>query len=312
MILFLFGEDTYRSHQKLNEIVERHKQVRERGLDFEYFDASIGQVFQDFFDKFKTISIFREKKFFVLKNVFSNQKFKQEFLEQKKQFKESENIILFYEKGKVLANDALFRFLKQQAQCQKFDFLTKQELKKWAEKEIQEYHAKINYSAMDCLINYMGKDLARFSNEIKKLASYKRTKEIEIKDIELLVKPNIDTDIFKTIDALASRNKKQALYLLRRHLELGDSPLYLLSMINFQFRNILTVKSLQEKNNSYQDIVKKTKFHPFVVRKSSFAANKFKLEELKKIYQQIFEADVNIKTGRVNPAAALDLLIAGI
>ena len=110
MILFLYGEDTYRSHQKLNEIIDRHKQVHERGLDFEYFDASAGSaqgasprssqaresVFQDFFDKFKTISIFREKKFFVLKNVFSNQEFKQEFLKQKKQIKESENITLFY------------------------------------------------------------------------------------------------------------------------------------------------------------------------------------------------------------------------
>ncbi len=320
MILFLYGEDAYRSHQKLNEAIDRYKQVHKCGLDFEYFDfstvsgqtLSTGQIFQDFFDKFKTISMFREKKFFILKQSFSNQEFKQEFLKNKKEIQKSKNIILFYEEGKVLANDSLFRFLKKYAQCQEFKFLTRQELKRWAEKEIQQYHAKINYSAMDCLIDYVGQDLARLSNEIKKLASYKKTKEIEIKDIELLVKPNIDKDIFKTIDALATRNKKQALYLIRKHLELGDSPLYLLSMINFQFRNILTVKKLQEENNNYQDIVRKTKFHPYVVKKSCFAADRFKLEELKKIYHQIFEADFRIKTGRINPAIALDLLITGI
>jgi len=127
--------------------------------------------------------------------------------------------------------------------------------------------------------------------------------------VELMVKPKIEADIFKTIDALAQRNKKQALYLIRKHLEKGDPPLYILSMINFQFRNLLVVKDLIERQKPYYAILKITKLHPFVVRKSYEQAGKFTLPELKKIYQKIFQADLSIKTGRMEPETALDLFL---
>jgi len=150
------------------------------------------------------------------------------------------------------------------------------------------------------------------SNEIKKLANYKNKEKIENKDIELLVKPKIESDIFKTIDAIAVKNKKQALELIKKHLEKGDSPLYLLSMINFQFRNLLQVRDLIERQKSFYVFSKKTQLHPYVIKKSYSQAQKFKISELKKIYQKIFEVDLNIKTGKVEPETALDFLIAEI
>jgi len=38
----------------------------------------------------------------------------------------------------------------------------------------------------------------------------------------------------------------------------------------------------------------------------------FTLEELKKIYYKIFQADLNIKTGKIEPEVGLDLLITEI
>jgi DNA polymerase-3 subunit delta len=141
----------------------------------------------------------------------------------------------------------------------------------------------------------------------------KKNRKIDIVDVELLVKPKIEIEIFKTIiDAVAARNKKEAFYRIRKYLEKGESPLYLLSMINFQFRNILTVKDFIEKNKPYQVILKQTKLHPFVVKKSYFQAQKFTIQELKKIYQKIFQVDLDIKTGKIEPETALDLLVAEI
>lgn len=130
-----------------------------------------------------------------------------------------------------------------------------------------------------------------------------------------MVNSEVETDIFKTIDAIARKNKKQALELLHKHLADGDSVPYLLSMINFQFRNLLLIKS--ESTNDIRmmrisDLSKKLGMHPFAVQKSYKLCEKFALPEIKKIYQKIFEADVNIKTGKIEPQTALDLLISGI
>jgi len=150
------------------------------------------------------------------------------------------------------------------------------------------------------------------NNEILKLVNYKNRKTINKEDIEFLIKSKIETDIFKTIDALAEKNKKQALNLLHKHLEKGDSPLYLISMINYQFRNLLIIKDLIEKAKPYNVISKTSGLHPFVVKKSYSQSQKFSFQELKKIYQKIFQIDFQIKTGRIQPEAGLDLLIAEV
>ena len=83
-------------------------------------------------------------------------------------------------------------------------------------------------------------------------------------------------------------------------------------MINFQFRNIIAVKDLIEKNKPYSVILQQTKLHPFVVKKSYWQAQKFSFPELKKIYQKIFQVDLAIKTGKIDSGLALDTLIAEI
>ncbi len=327
MIIFLYGQDTYRSRQKLNEIIGQYKKIHKTGLNLKYYDFQ-KDSFENFRDQIQQTSMFKEKKLAILKNVFSNQDFKEKFLKnsknflklktraavkgEKKDLSSSSDTILFYEENKISEKDKFFNFLKTKAKTQNFELLTGEKLKNWLRPEFFKLKTEINPEALNKLIEFAGNDLWSLTNEIKKLVSFKSGKKIEIKDIELLVKPKIETDIFKTIDALALKNKKIALEFIHKHLEKGDSPLYLLSMINFQFRNLLIVKDLTEKNLSPFAISRIAGLHPYVVKKTYFQAQKFTFEELKKIYQKIFEVDLAIKTGKLEPETALDLLIAEI
>jgi DNA polymerase III subunit delta len=316
MIIFLYGEDSYRSKQKLGEIIEGYKKIHKSGLNLVSFDVKKND-FSDFFDNLKISSMFNEKKLIILTNVFNNTKFQEEFLNQIKIIEDSKNIIVIYEEQKVDQRIKFFKTLFKKVKCQEFNFLQPASLKKWI---VQEFFAsggeknktKINYDALDLLVNFVGNDLWRMANEINKLSSYKRPGVIKKEDIELLTKPNIENDIFKTIDALASKNKKLALSLLHKHLNNGDVPLYLLSMIAYQFRNLLIIKELIDKKNQYQIIVKKSGLHPFVVQKTYYLCNQFSIEQLKKIYRKIFQIDSDIKTGKIEAETALDLLVAEI
>ncbi len=311
MIIFLYGSDIYRSRQKLKEIVAHYKKIHKKGLSFKILDSK-EKSFQDFDLELRSVSMFQEKKLLILKNAFFNPDFKTKFLKRKKDYQKSQDILLFYEENIPTERDPLFKFLKQFGKTQKFELLKGQKLKNWVKKEFGKYKTEIEQKALEKLIDYIGSDLWRMSQEIKKLVSFRNKKEIKIPDIELLVRSKIETNIFKTIDAIAQKNKKLALKLLHEHLEKGDSPLYLLSMINFQFRNLLIVKELIERHEPYNTILRKSGLHPFVVKKSYFQSQKFNLQELKKIFQKIFQVDLNIKTGRIDPQIALDLLIAEI
>jgi len=311
MIIFLYGQDTYRSRRKLNEIIGYYKKIHKSGLNLKYLNLS-EKGFEDFKDEFQSISMFAEKKLIILEETFTNQNFKENFLKNPKKFVDSGDTILFYEITETPRSGPLFKFLKRYAKSQEFELLEGENLKNWVKKEIENHKVKIDPVALEKLTDYVGNDIWQMANEIGKLVNYKKNKKVEAKDVELLVKPKIEPEIFKTIDAIASKNKKQALELIHKHLEKGDSPLYLLSMINFQFRNLLTIRDLIEKNKSPYTLFKEVKLHPYVIKKSYSQAQKFKIDELKKIYQKIFQVDLAIKTGKVEPGTALDIFIAEI
>jgi len=312
MLIFLYGQDTYRLNLKLKEIIQEYKKTHQSGLNLLYLEGeNIG--FQDFQDQYQQATTFKEKKMVILRNIFQTQDFKEKFIKDIKKLISSEDIILIVEKRDVPANNSLFKALKKKARCQEFKPLEKGQLKHWTKKEFEKHKTQIKPEALERLIEFVGNDLWRLSNEIKKLVSFKqKNSQVQAEDVNVLIRPKIETDIFTTIDCIAQNNKKRAIELLKKHLEKGDSPLYLLSMINFQFRNLLIIRDLIDQNTSFYLISQKANLHPYVVKKSYPLAKKFKLSELKKIYQKIFEVDLNIKTGKIEPETALELLIAQI
>ena len=315
MIIFLYGEDSFRIREKIKEVAEKYKKDCKQGLDLKVINSSFdnsGKEFSNFENSLRQSSMFKEKKLLIIEDPFSNSLLEQKILKNKKIVKESNDVILIFKMGKVDSKNELAKFLKKEAEPQEFKSLEGSELDRWALKEIQNNKGKIGPSALKILIRYVGNDLWRLSQEINKLVNYKKGKEITEEDIKSLVKPEMETDIFKTIDAIAQKNKEKAISLLHEHLEKGDSVFYLLSMINYQFRNILMVKELSEKGDPYSLILQKSKLHPFVVKKSFSQARSFSLESLKKIYLKIFKADLDIKTGQAAPELALDMLVAEI
>ena len=96
MIYFIYGQDSYRSKRKLEEIIEGYKKVHKSGLNLIYIDAK-NISFKDFYSNFKITPMFAEKKLIVLKNVFGSVKFQEELLEDIKNIEELKDIVIIYE-----------------------------------------------------------------------------------------------------------------------------------------------------------------------------------------------------------------------
>ncbi|MDP2926548.1 MAG: DNA polymerase III subunit delta [bacterium] len=310
MILFLYGQDSFRSRKKLKEIIEQYQKVRHGGLSLFYTEDN----FSNFKSQIENQSVFVEKKLVVIENVLANRDLSQKFLEYLKEKEKllRDDILIFFEAKEFNSNNSLFTFLKKTAQTQEFKPLALPALRLWIRQEVKEQGTEIEDLAIDQLITFFNNDLWSLSNEIKKLASLKAGRKIEVSDIGLLAKPKIETNIFKTIDAVAAGDNKKALKLINQHLEGGDSPIYLLTMISYQFRNLLLVKDLLEKKNSLDVILKLTKLNPFVARKAYFLSQKFTFKRLKVIYSQILDTDFKIKTGKISPRQGLELMISEI
>ena len=300
MIILLYGEDTYRQKEKLGEIMEEHKQKHKSGLNLRYLEGK-NISFDDLRNEMLGISMFKEKKLVVVLDPLSNSKLKEDFLEKGEAFIASDNVLLLVEQSKILKADKLLKFLEKKGKIQEFELLTGVKLKNWIKKEIEEKGGTINEAALEKLIEYVGSDLWRMENEVLKLVNY--SKNITEKNIDLLVHPSHETNIFDTVDAIAAKNKRKAMDLIKSHIEKGESAIYILAMIASQIRNIISVKGGGPGQLG---------MHPFVFRKTTYQANNFNLEELKSIYARITQLDSEIKVGKIDQSIALDVLISEI
>ncbi len=311
MIIFLYGPDSYRSKQKLDEIISHYKESGKSGLNLISVDAK-ENAFPDFYDTLRVSSMFAEKKLVIIKNVFAGKGFQEELLEEIKNIENLKDVVVVYETEAPDQRLKIFKTLVKTCKCQEFALLEGSALKQWAQKEFERLGQKSNLDAADLLVQYVGNDLWRLAAEIKKLGNFKNGATIKKEDVLLMVKPRLEVDIFKTIDAMAAKNRPQALSLVKKHLDNGEAPLYILSMIAYQYKNLLVVKELAQKGFMYASIVKKSGLHPFVVKKTYFASSQFSLEELKIAYHNIFQMDLDIKTGKIDQEAALELLVSSI
>lgn len=298
MIILLHGQDTYRIKMKTREIMDEHKERHRSGLNLRYLEGKTVS-FQDIKNEMLGISMFKEKKLVVVSGAFSSPKLKEELLEKGKVFVDSDNVLLFVENASLPAKDKLYSFFEKQGKVQEFEPLSGAKLRNWVVKEIEAMGGKVEEKALETLMDYVGGDLWRMENEIRKLANHSKT--IKEEDVKEMVKPDYETNVFDTIDAIALKNKRRAVELLKEHLEKGDSVLYLLSMIASQIRNIISVKSGSVSG-----------MHPFVLRKAAGQAKNFSPEDLKRIYQKIVDLDFGIKVGKIGEDIALDVLISEI
>ncbi len=240
-----------------------------------------------------------------------NKIFSEEFLKyiKKNKIKDDQSIIVvIYQEGK-LTRPSLTR---QVSMFEEFKLLSDNDLINWLKKQASENKANISQEALKKLVTYIGSDLWQLNNELNKLMSYKVGQSINEDDIDLLVKSKIDTDIFKTLDALAKRDKKTAFRLLHEHLEQGENEIYLFSMFVYQIRVLLKLKDLIEKGTPFYNLPKLSGLHPFVVKKSSEQLKNFGFEQLKGIYKYLLKIELGLKKGRLDGSAALDLLVAEI
>ncbi len=302
MILIIHGNDSFQIRDQLTSSVDRYKdrfQINSKDI----IDPSNAEKF--FKENLSQNSLFKERRIIIVNGLISSkQDFSSIILNH---FSKSDDLIIITEEQEINSKK-LAKFSKEGAEIKKFQKFNPKDLKTWAQKRISNNGSLIEMVALERLLIFTGNDLWQLSNEIDKLILYKNNKIIELKDIDLLVTSKVEGDIFKAVDCISRQRSAEAFGLIYKHLEKGDSVHYLLSMISFQFRNLLLVKMSRKDMSSAENL----SMHPYVFRKTLDQIMSFSENDIKKIYHKILMVDIDIKTGKMTSEVALDLLMAQI
>ncbi|MCR4280253.1 MAG: DNA polymerase III subunit delta [Candidatus Komeilibacteria bacterium] len=314
MIFFLYGDDDFRSAEKMRQIRDKFReQVDKSGFNIVTLDGE-NLTLEQFNEATGQMGFLSTKRLIVIKNIFTNKKLADlkelviAYLNRQKDTAE-ENFILFWQSGSPDKRTGLFKKLSGYKYAQEFPALTGSQLPAWIIKTVKDRGGDITAAAAESLSANIGTDLWQLSNEINKLLANKKDSTITPTDVRELTVENIDDNIFALTDALAARDTKKALPLLERQLQQGMNEQYLLTMIARQFRILLQLKSLADQNISPAQMAKAAGLHPFVVKKTMPLIGRYSLSQLKKIFQSLHELDVNMKSLALEPKILLDLFI---
>lgn len=310
MLFLLHGEEPFLRARKLQEMKERYRSLHKEKFYVQVFDCAQAQM-HEILQEIRGASLFQEKKLIILENPFSTKEIAEKLFEYKEELIKTSQALVFSQGGSCEEKDPLFLFLKAHGKMQEFSPLSQRGLISWIAQEFLRYGAQISSEVQLTLARIVGNDLWRLSHEIAKLAVYSKGAVLTKHDVEEFVESIVQPEIFATIDAISARNTKQALALLAEHEKYGDPPLRILSTIGFQFRALLAVKEMADMHLSYNDIVRKTKLHPFVVKKAWEASKNFSLGELKKWFRRIFDIELGLKTGGIESSRALSWFVLG-
>jgi DNA polymerase-3 subunit delta len=220
--------------------------------------------------------------------------------------------LVFQEGKRIGKRNPIYRFVLENEHGYAKEFRPPQgrALDRWIALRVREKSGRIEPGAISLLAAFVGNDLRLLDQEIEKLLTYTGEETpITERDVQALVSYVREADIFQMVDALGTRNSREAMKLLHRLLDEGQPPLYLLHMVVRQFRILLRVKELLAKGTSAADIRTLLGLHPFVAEKMMRQAPNFTVAQLEAIYRRLLEMDLAVKTGRMEPGLALSVFV---
>jgi DNA polymerase-3 subunit delta len=195
------------------------------------------------------------------------------------------------------------------ALVRKFDLPKGEELVKWIRARAKTEGGEFTREAAQALAEAES-DPRALGNEIIKLLTYVNfARPVEVSEVAVLTSASSESRIFDFVDFVGQRKNALALRELHKLLD-KEEPLYVLGMVVRQFRFILLAKELLEARRTEADIAQTLGLHPFPAGKVCAQSRNFSMAALERTYQRLLQCDVEIKTGKAEPAAALDVLVA--
>lgn len=302
MILFFYGPNSYASRRKLQDMVATYKKKTGGDLGLERIEGASTNV-KSLVAALQAVPFLTSSRLVIVEYLGANKTASAKIADIIKDVPET-TVVVFYEKD-VDKRTAYFKHLELDAQVQYFAQLGPTQLAIWIRGQLKAQEAAIEPAAMAELVDRVGDDQWRLEQEILKLANH--SQQITRTDVQLLVEPGRDENIFGLVEAIAAGRTNQALTQYQLLLAGGTNEMYMLSMILWQLRNLLLAKTAGA--ISAAELAKTAAMSPFVAQKSLAKVAQLSEERLKQAFLAATKTEYKIKTGAGRPEELVELLI---
>ena len=320
-VYFLYGEETYLRDAAKDQIVEA---ALTGTLLREFNDSAFDLLTDDIRDAIaaaEQLPLMSGRRVVVVKNLNK--------LEGRKKFDEEEDgdvslaaqVLIDYLQRPVATSVVIFtsddidkrrKYAKLLLASAAYEFkpLQQKELPAWIRDYLRGLDTEIDSAAVGILTAALASDLVTVKNELNKLvAAALPSRRITVDLVEQLSRRSREHMNWDLTDSIVSRNRRQALRVLRNLLDDGAEPVLLTAVIAGTFRRMGLAKELSIRGASSGEIFSEVRVPPFKQRDYLAMLNRIDPHKLSQMIQRIAETDLAIKTSKATPRMQMEMLV---
>ncbi len=297
MVITLTGDNRHKVKSELNRQINEF--VKAHGpLSIERFDSSEHET-EQILNAAVASSLFNDQKLVVIESFEANKTLTDQLETLLNQAPDETTVVLVIDKLDKRA--AYIKTLKEQSDWRDFSSLSPDETIAWLVQAAKEKGGSLDRASAQHLIDFVGTDQLRLSNELDKLVLF--NPKVTRQTIDQLTEPQPSTTVFELLEAGFKGRQEKALSIYDDQRRQRVEPIYIMSMIGWQLHILAVVKTAKQKSAS--EIAKAAGLHPFVVQKSLGLARDMSLAKLKSLVRQAVQLEVMLKTRTVDADDAL-------
>jgi DNA polymerase III subunit delta len=286
-VYLLLGDDEDRKARGVEKL--------RKGRTVEGFDASATGP-DSLISACNSFSLFGEGPFVVLRNLDAwNAAQKAVIVDYLQNPSPGSDLVLI---GKKLgARERLLSAVKKSGEVHTFEQPTGKALVRWLVGHARKRGLDLPEDVAEDLTARCSEDKMRLLQEIEKLALYVGDDTATHDDVSALCPPDVQSNIFAFVDALAAGERDRALRLLEDLISTGEPPLRLTFMIRRQFQLVARARSLLDRGAPQREIASILKVPPFVARKLDEQGRKLDDEDLDYALAAVRDLESGLKGG---------------
>ena len=307
-IYFLMGEEPYYI-DKISEYIEENiLSEEEKGFNQMVLygrDVSI----DDIVDNAKRFPMMADKQVVIIKEAQDLSRTIENLTLYANNPQPSTVLVICYKYKKLDKRKALYKAIQKVGLVYESKKLYENQVADWIRRVLAGKNYKIDTKATLMLVEFLGIDLSKISNELDKLmVVLPKTSTISPKDIEVNIGISKDYNNFELRKAIGEKNIVKANEIINYfgQNQKANPLVVTISLLNSLFTQLLIYHSLKDKSKN--SIAKSLKISPFFVSDYSIAAKNYPMRKVSQVISLLRESDVKSKGVGANALPARDIL----
>ncbi|MEE8836932.1 MAG: DNA polymerase III subunit delta [Eubacteriales bacterium] len=228
-------------------------------------------------------------------------------------------LVMIFSEEKVDKRSGMYKAVRKDGVVEEYGTQPADWLMRWIGARIGKEKKKIRRPVMERLMQITGTDMTNIDSELEKLLSYVMSPdrptagedpdEITLADLEEILAPQLEDQIFDMIRAVASHHQKQALDYYYELLALREAPLKIMALLTREYLQLYHVSELAAEGRPQNVIATAAGIPPFVVRRSLEVSRLYKRGEIRAILDDFAATEEDVKQGKISDRLAVEMLI---